>query len=258
MFKNFWVWSGLFLLLMKINSGMAADCGVVRLLSNKSSGVTVSDNRCGQADSVSLGAVFDLSPGARLWFKSQTVTTDAHQGICLNRSPAKIRLQVNQDKQPWISPRLETCSEWQNNKLQCTEPKTHEPLLVCVLAALTEASQGFEDRTTSVKVRGLPMLNEPNLAGLDTELAAETIDVDSVVETMQLDIDLCRSVNPNARAVDLSWQVLDGVVTSVSPAPNQLSSRESNDKYWLECLTSVVKSATYPRLAKTIRLNKRF
>ncbi|KJV08119.1 hypothetical protein [Methylocucumis oryzae] len=249
MFKSLGIFIFLFLLSIELNVAVAENCGVVRLLSNKSSGVTVSDNHCEQADSVSLGAVFDLSPGARLWFKTQSESADAHQGICLNRSPAKIRLQVNQEKQPWVSPKLETCSQWQDNKLQCTEPKTHQPLLVCVLAALTEASQGFEDRTTSVKVRGLPALDEPNLAGFEAKLAAETIDVDSVVDTMQLDIDLCRSVNPSAKAIDLSWQVVDGVVTSVSPTPSQLSSREANDNYWLECLTSVVKKCNLSALS---------
>lgn len=242
-------------------TGLYADeCGVLRYMANKSNGVTVKSNTCKMPDDIALGSEFNLMPGARLWFKSQeAVDSKKMQGICQNRLPKSIRISVDNNKLPWITPNdLANCSPWTNNKINCDDSTGGQKALTCVLAAMSSEPHSTEpeERTTSVRMRSLPTIDDAD----NTESAqsgAET-EQERIISAMQADANLCKAIERVNTPIKMTWLVdVNGQVNSVIPVADASGPRNA-DKPYVDCLTAVIKDFPYPQLSQSIRLTYQF
>lgn len=239
----------------------ADECGVLRYLANKSNGVTISGNSCKTVDDIALGSEFNLMPGARLWFKSPMgVDAKLTQGICQNRSENPIRISVTNDQLPWIKPSdLVNCSSWTNNKMNCGDSTGSPNALSCVITTLNSEPRpkGLEERTTSVRMRSLPMLGDHNKAE-PSQSNAET-NKEQIISAMQPDIDLCRAINQTDARIKLTWLVeTNGRVNTVIPAADESEDQNDADKPFVECLTAVIKDNSYPQSSQAVWLSNQF
>jgi hypothetical protein len=231
----------------------ADECGVLRYLSNKSNGVTVTGNTCKMTDDISLGSEFNLSPGARLWFKSQlNAEASKTQGICQNRSSKSIQVRVDNGKQPWIKIKgLSQCGSWMDNKMNCGDDGDQKALS-CVIAtsSLAPHAKGLDERTTSVRMRSIPLIggSESSPNGAESEKG-------QIISAMQPDISLCRAISFTDNTVNISWLVEANskVASVILPAqPNDA------DKPFIDCLTAVIKDFPYPKLTQATWLSNQF
>lgn len=238
----------------------AEECGVLRYMANKSNGVTVKSNTCKMTDDIALGSEFNLMPGARLWFKSQkAVDAQKMQGICQNRSSKSISISVDNNKLPWIKPNgLSNCSPWTNNKINCDDAIGGQKALTCVLAAISSEPYptGPEERTTSVRMRSLPEIDDSD----NTESApndAET-EQEQIISAMQADVSLCKAIDHAHSPIKITWLVdVNGQVNTVTPIADASASHNA-DKPYIDCLTAVIKDFSYPQLSQSIRLTNQF
>lgn len=249
------------LLLFVYAQGIKADdCGVLHYLATKSNGVTVTGNACKTSDKIALGAEFNLTPGARLWFKTLAGSdVDKTQGICQSRSTNPISITVDSNKQPWIKPNnVIGCSSWDSNKMQCADNNGAAGALTCVLAAaVPEAhAKGPEERTTSVRMRSLLLddVAKNNGSALDSDKQ------DQIISALQTEADLCRAITPGAGTVDITWMVdMHGKVAQIKTyASSNVSSVQNSNKQLTECITAVIKDFTYPKSSGAIWLSNRF
>lgn len=251
------------LLLLGYTSILHADeCGVLRYLANKSNGVAVTGNTCKTNDNIAVGSEFNLMPGARLWFKSQTIGADAKktQGICQNRSSKSINISVNSDKLPWIKTSgLANCDSWTGNKMNCGDSSVGPNALSCVIAAIDSEQQpkGLEERTTSVRMRSLPPIDDADKTD-SSQNGAET-EKEQIVSAMQPDVDLCRVINHTDARVQISWLVeTNSRVNTVIPAADKANTQNNTDKPFIDCLTAVIKDFSYPKSSKAVWLTSQF
>ncbi len=239
----------------------ADECGVLHYLANKSNGVAVTGNTCKSIDDIALGSEFNLMPGARLWFKSQ-ISADAKktQGICQNRSPKSIRISVASDKLPWIKPSgLTHCSSWTDNKINCEDNTGGQNALSCVIATVDAEShpKGLEERTTSVRMRSLPTIDNPDKTD-PSQNGAET-EKEQIVSAMQPDVDLCRVINHTDARIKITWLVeTNSRVNTVIPGADKTGSQNDADKPFIDCLTAVIKDFSYPQSSQAIWLSNQF
>lgn len=249
-FKNtLYLLNALFILTCA-SSALADECGVLRYLATKSNGVAVTDNRCKNDGDMALGSGFNLMPGARLWFKS--MDTDATtQGICQNRSAKPVHIRIDSAAEPWIkADGLANCSTWVNNKMSCPEATGQQVALSCVLASVDPKlrNTGFEERTTSVRMRTLPMLNEAD----STTQPAKT-EKEAIISAMQSDVDLCRSVNSPSSPVKMTW-----LVATNGKADKVSADGAGRDKPFIDCLTVIIKDFPYPQSSTALWLSHYF
>ncbi len=252
--KNLLLLNTLFLL-GYANTVHADECGVLRYVANKSNGVTVNSNTCKMIDDIALGSEFNLMPGARLWFKSQEVINAKKiQGICQNRSSKPIRISVDHNKLPWITPNgLSNCSPWTNNKINCDDTMSGQKALTCVLAAIGSEPRPteLEERTTSVRMRSLPAID----AADDEE---EETEQEQIISAMQADVSLCKAISHFNSPIKMTWLVeANGQVNTVNPIADA-SGPHPTDKPYIDCLTAVIKDFPYPQLSQAIRLTNQF
>lgn len=237
----------------------ADECGVLRYMANKSNGVAVTGNTCKTVDDIALGSEFNLMPGARLWFKSQT-SADAKkmQGICQNRSSTSIHISVDSDKLPWIKPTgLTNCNAWTDNKMNCGNSVGGSNVLSCVIAAVDyeQHPKGLEERTTSVRMRSLPTMDDAEKNDTNDAESGK----DQIVSAMKADVDLCRVINHTDARVQISWLVeTNSRVNTVIPAADRTRSQNDADKPFIDCLTAVIKDFSYPQSSKAIWLSNQF
>ncbi len=239
----------------------ADECGVLRYLANKSSGITVFGNSCGEVGYIALGSEFNLMPGARLWFKSQMgAEAKKTQGICQNRSAKSIRVSVNSVNPPWIKPSgLAKCSSWTDDKMDCIISKGGQNALSCVIATVDSEQRPNdpEERTTSVRMRSLPMIDESDKTELPQN--GEETGKEQIVLAMQPDIDLCRAVNGADAPVKVDWQVeTNGRANTVISVVDESGAQNDADKLFIDCLTAVIKDFSYPQASQAIWLSNQF
>lgn len=239
----------------------AGECGVLRYLANKSNGVAVTGNKCKMTDDIALGSEFNLMPGARLWFKSQTsADVKKAQGICQNRSAKSIHISVNSDKLPWIKPSgLAHCSSWTDNKINCEDSVGGQNALSCVIAAADAESRpkGLEERTTSVRMRSLPTLDSPDKTDPSQNDAGS--EKERIISAMQSDVELCRVINNTDARIKISWLVeTNSRVNTVIPEADKAGSQNDDDKRFIDCLTAVIKDFPYPQSSQAIWLSNQF
>ncbi|MDO9138852.1 MAG: hypothetical protein Q7U38_00805 [Methylobacter sp.] len=246
--KNLFLISAV-LLLGQMTVVQADECGTLRYLSNKSNGVAISGNTCNSVDDIALGSEFNLSPGARLWFKATDAGLNATQGICQNRSATPIRIRVDSDQLPWIKPTdVADCSAWAANKMTCGSA------LSCVIATAGAGSTAPEERTTSVRMRTVPLFGDSDKT--EPPQNNEEDLKQSILSAMQPDVNLCRAINPANPPVKFTWQV------DTSRQVNKLNSttegRYHADQAFIGCLTAIIKDFSYPPLSQAIWLSNQF
>ncbi|MDP2902109.1 MAG: hypothetical protein Q8N96_03250 [Methylovulum sp.] len=242
-------------------TGLHADeCGVLRYLANKSNGVAITGNTCGVIDDIALGSEFNLKPGARLWFKSQTgIDAKKMQGICQNRSPDPINISVNSGKLPWIKPSdLVLCDSWTDNKMNCRTSKNGQNALSCIIAAISsESGAKMPERTTSVRMRSITTPGEADKSEL-LQSGVET-EKEQIVLAMQPDIGLCKAINPTNTPIKITWLVeKNGQVNTIIPTTNGSSMQSNTDKQLIDCLTAVIRDFTYPLASEAVWLSHQF
>lgn len=243
--KNLSLMSCAVFLLAYMTVLQAEECGTLRYLANKSNGVAISGNSCNNADAIAVGSEFNLSPGARLWFKATAADSKNSQGICQNRSAQPIRIRVDSGQQPWIKPTdVADCSAWTANKMNCGRA------LSCVIAAASSSSTAPEQRTTSVRMRSIPQLDDAD----KTEAPQHNEDdlKQSILSAMQADASLCRALNPANPPVNLTWQV------DANSQAHKISSTDKADKAFIDCLSAVIKDFSYPPLTQALWLSDQF
>lgn len=227
----------------------ADECGTLRYLPNKSNGVAISGNACNSVDGIAVGSEFNLSPGARLWFRATDAGAKNTQGICQNRSPQPIRIRVESDTRPWIKPTdVADCSAWAANKMNCGGA------LNCVLATAGSAPSAPEERTTSVRMRTIPLFGDTDKT--EAPQNREDDPKQSILSAMQPDVSLCRALNPANPPVNLTWQVDAG--RRVNKISSAVEGRYTADKAFIDCLTAVIKDFPYPPLSQAIWLSDQF
>ena len=235
----------------------ANECGVLHYLSSKSNGVTVIGNTCKTVDDIALGSEFKLMPGARLWFKSR-MDTDAHktQGICQSRSAKPISISVDNNKLPWIKAKdLSNCSPWADNKMSCDDSTGTQKTLSCVIAIVDSDSRpkGLEERTTSVRIRSMPtMEDDPDQTEPQDDAG---FNQGQIISAMQPDIDLCRSINHTDAPIKITWLVeTDSRVNTV----NFTRAQNDADKSYVDCITAIIKDFPYPQPSQATWLLNQF
>lgn len=239
------------------NALYAEECGVLRYLASKSNGVEISGNTCKTIDDVALGSAFNLMPGARLWFKSQ-MDTDAKktQGICQSRSLKQIRISVDSSKLPWIKPNgLFKCSSWTDNKMNCEDSTGGPNALSCVIATVNaeSRSKGLEERTTSVRMRSIPTLSDPDKTE-PSQHGAEA-EKERIISAMQPDVDLCRTINHSEAHIKITWLVeTNSRVNTIIPSADGVVA----DKPFIDCIAAVIKDFSYPQSSQAIWLSNQF
>jgi hypothetical protein len=246
------------------NISHADECGVLHYLANKSNGVTITGNSCKTVEEVALGSEIDLSSGARLWVKSATATGAGAkmQVICQNRSTKSVHINVDSDKQPWIKPTdLTSCSLWTNNKMSCAESEGGQNALNCVMAAIESDSAGpkkLEERTTSVKMRSIPMPGAAN----KTEPKSPEAQNEHAISAMQPDVKLCREINQSSASIKLNWLVgTNGQVNTIIPAANETDetiAKDEDNKPFIDCLKAVIKDAQFSQSSQAVWLSSQF
>ena len=219
----------------------ASDCGVLQYLKNKSHGVSIQKNACEKETNLAIGTKIDLTPGARIWLKTdEKPDLDHHfQIICQNKSNFHVKLEVSKMFLPWMNPvNLDRCSPWIDNKLTCKDQNGNANRFFCAIASIKNPQQLIDkeiERTTSVKMRKVKLKNGYPLKMKD------------VIEIFKPEISLCRYLYQTRQTVDIKWtiddqgEVQDIVVSQFKTEKNSLFS---------ECVQAVVNSFKYPVLTK--------
>ena len=229
----------------------AAECGILQLQNNRSSGVTVKENGCSKPSDISSGSIFDLSSKGRLWLKSKPSETEANnsnfQLICQNKTTDAIQLEFSDTQSPWLNQsKLNNCSGWAKNKLTCDGNNGEKNGLYCVLSIAKSAkkSSNHVERTTSVKMRSLiPFINTEKIG--KQEILAEIIP----------ELKLCKDLNQYTKDAEISW--------NVEPNPeNQnidiVSTSGLATAAFSDCVKTVIKTFSYPTLSEKTTFNSSF
>ncbi len=248
-------------ILLYANILHAEDCGVLRYLANKSNGVVITDNTCKMIDDIALGSKFNLMPGARLWFKSQIdVDAKATQGICQNRSSMPVSISVGSDKLPWIKPSgLANCGSWVDNKMNCDDSNGGQSALSCVIATINSDARpkGFEERTTSVRMRSLPAIDGPDK--IKSLQSSAEIQKAQIISAMQADVGLCKAVDHTDAPIKITWLVeANGQVNKIIPIADGSGVQDYADKSLIDCLSAVIKVFPYVQSSQAVWLSNQF
>lgn len=257
-FKSALTYTASCLLLAAAN---ASGCGVVHYLENKSNGVKVMANPCKTNDSIAVGGVFALSPGARLWIKSPpgTPTGKNFQAICQNSSADLITLNVDGPDKPWLYPKqLSDCSGWVDNKMSCGSIKDRQKSLLCVIAAIEPAPYLTTDeikRATSVIVRALPIRKPPDRTWTE-------FNINRLLDAIHPETELCRNLYQASYPVKIDWVLdINGQVTDLKAARGsqyKLEGKDDVEQQFTNCVIDVVNNFSYPKPPKTVFLSASF
>jgi len=231
----------------------ATECGVLQLQDNRSSGVSVTANKCQEAPYISLGSVFDLSTKGRLWLKSNpSQSANANfQVICQNRTNNTVQLEFSDILLPWLTQaKLKNCSGWVDNKLSCEGSMGEEKGIYCVLAFNKSSSNDQKEpiRTTSVKMRGIGLSNNSDKSPINS-------DIKKILESIKPELVLCKNLNQISGKSKISWSVDQN---SKSPQIDIISAKEVEDPLYSECLKTVITSFSYPKFSEKVTFNSDF
>ncbi len=228
----------------------ASECGVLKLQSNRSSGISVKSNKCSELPYVSMGAVFEMAPRGRLWLKSNATVHDnqGFQMICQNRTEQAIQLEFSGPLSPWLSlARLKNCSGWVNNKLSCDGNNGESQGVYCVSAELNPVSRNSTEqvqRSSSVKMR-----DKNQLANTNTRLNKQQL-----LESLKPEFKLCKQLNEVSQDIQVNWVVQMTKVKMFEVILPKLL----NNNGLSECMKAVVTAISYPMFSRTENFNSIF
>ena len=216
----------------------ASECGMMRYLQERSSGVVIRNNQCHENAKISIGTEFELTSGARLWLKSlpQVNSDNYFQLICQNNSTSLVGLSVSSMFIPWINPKgLNNCSSWVDNKLSCEDLQGNKNQLFCVIASIKKPEFKVAskiERKTSVTMRNL-----------------DGIKVDKIIAAIEPEIELCRALYQDRRPINVSWKInTSAIATNVQIH----QARQGNQQPLYECVKTVVSNFAYPKLTSSV------
>jgi|GEM_PF-1526167 len=240
-------------LLLSFNA-TAAECGVLQLQNNRSSGVSVSSNKCNKQSNISIGTVFDLSARGRLWLKSLETGYADHefQMICQNRTAKTVQLAFTESFLPWLSiANLNNCSGWIDHKLSCDGNSGEKDGIHCVLAFIKPGERSKTEhieRTSSVKMRDVSQLFEADNSGYDA------FDKQQFVETLVSELKLCKKLVGFSQDVSINWVVQMAEVKML----NVLTPWAQNNETFSACIGAVISTTAYPRFSKEVSFKSVF
>jgi hypothetical protein len=246
----------LFLLVavLVIVDAQADECTTMQFLKNKSQGISVQNNLCEVEDKVSVGSVFIMIPGARLWLKSQSAGNSGFQLICQNRVTRAVEVKFSNTVSPWIAPKgFAQCSHWINNKLSCADDRSTTNNFICATAVI-QAPEYLKvsslERTTSVKMRSINSdVKKPEISRLtEPEL------INAVVGYIRSEVELCRDLYRVEHAVNVTW-ALDSMHRI-----GKLSFANGNEfeQQFRSCAESVINNFSYPNFNEAVAFSLEF
>ncbi len=231
-------------LLLPVTRTIASECGVMQLKSNRSTGVTVKQNKCDTPPYIALGTVVDLSANGRLWLKSNQspVIGSAFQLICQNKTSGSFQIEFSEMLTPWLNQeKLNNCSGWIDNKLDCKGNMGEKNGLYCVLTfdkavSKTNKQNQQMERTTSVKIRGVGALTATTKTPDDEEKQ-------EIVDTLKSDIALCKQLNKIPTTISVNW-----IVNNNAEAKKIQVSVKNNtpNRFLTECIETVINTYQFP------------
>ncbi|HQV87710.1 MAG TPA: hypothetical protein PLP93_11415 [Nitrosomonas sp.] len=222
----------LLLTILIINSKelQASEC-FLKLQNKKSSGTTVFNNNCRKESELSLNALLEIKEDTRLWLESKVIhnNTENYWLICQNRASAPIRIVVNSEILPWITPDSTSKCNRLANRMECFDTSTERETLFCATGKITKKPPEIE-RTTSVTVRSETNKPSPN---------HNHHDINTLKTFFEPRINLCRNIFPNSNSIELTLSIkASGEITDV------IVKKESGIQRQLEdCVTEVIKDS---------------
>ncbi len=231
-----------------ITDAQASECETLQFLRSKSQGVNIKNNSCETGDKVSVGSVFSLIPGGRLWLKAQADDSTDFQLICQNRATRAVDVNFSNKFLPWISPiGFAQCSGWINNKLSCHDDSGNKNDFICAIAVIKRPEflkVTSLERTTSVKMRTINSDKKTQ----KIEVLAEPKLINAVVEYIRSEVGLCRNVYQVKRTVKVSWTLdVMGRIEMLSFAKG-----DHIEQQFLSCVTSVITNFAYPKFNEQV------
>ncbi len=245
-------WNSLFLLLLTGHVN-ASECGVLQLQNNRSSGISVINNKCTESSDISIGTVFELSGKGRLWLKSipSEFMRSAFQMICLNRTGNLLQLEFSDMLSPWLSQaKLNNCSGWIDNKLSCDGSMGKKKGLYCVLSfvqPLTGSQSKQIERTTSVKMRDIKKI-------IQIKGSFGTLDKQQMIAVIEPELRLCKKLYQATQGIKATWSVVAAEVTEISVN----LTGDTNNHVLSECVETVIKSFSFPGVSEKVVFNSAF
>jgi hypothetical protein len=231
-----------------ITNVQASECETLQFQRSKSQGVSIKNNVCETDDRVSVGSVFTLIPGSRLWLKAQADSSTDFQLICQSRAKRIVEVNISSKFLPWISPiGFSRCGAWVNNKLSCQDDRGSKNDFICAIAVIKRPEflkVTSLERTTSVKMRTI----NSDKKKPKSEVLAEPELINSVVDFIRSEVGLCRDVYQVKRKIKVSWALdVMGQIEILSFAKG-----EHLDQQFRSCVTSVITKFAYPKFNEPV------
>ena len=139
--------------------------------------------------------------------------------------------------------------------MSCDDSTGTQKALSCVIAIIDSDSRpkGLEERTTSVRMRTLPTMDD--MDENESSQEGRVFDQEQIVFAMQPDINLCRSINHTDTPIKITWLVeTNSQVNTVNFAHTQ----NNADKPYIDCVTAIIKDFSYPQPTQATWLSNQF
>ncbi len=243
----------IFALALASDNLQATECGIFKIQKNRSSGTSVINNNCANANELSLQATLEIQGNTRVWLESLSAFQDADNLliICQNRSLQSINIQINSPLSPWINLKgAGLCDSWVNQRLECREANTNTGILFCAATQINTASENETtmQRRSSITLRGLTQ-NKNNTVSLDERQP----EINKWKISLKPEIDLCRKVFQVNQPITLSWKIkAAGGATDTKIAENGI------DDQFAECTTEVIENFGFPSFGNDSQISISF
>lgn len=243
---GFWV----FCLQFVWASGMASECGILRLQGSRSYGAEVYKNTCAQAENLSKGTRLKLKPNSRLWLNSihAVANTSTYKMVCQNQSSATVELSLETSFIPWIRPDSKViCGDWVEQRLECKEPGANKVALVCAIAKNNEVEVTHEVlQSASITLRGGKNKNDTNQSAITQNAALNAI----IEKELNPKIALCEKFYDQEKTI--TWTINpNGKVTAIA-LKNSVADR------FTRCVFRTIKAQSFPAAAKAIQISSSY
>lgn len=239
-------------MLFTVNIGgvplQAAECGILKLQSNRNPGANIISNSCTSNNQLALASTLQIQAGARLWLESANDSQKSGNFhiICQNKSSEPLKIKVNSPVLPWISPENSSqCNDWANNRLECNESGSEKTALSCAIAQINSPPviQTMQ-RKTSLAMRGLKRSTHK-----PTNTEASQKDIDQWLSYLKPEIDLCRKVFNTNQPITLSWKI-----KASGDVVDTLIKESSIDNQLAECAIEVIENFDFPLFEKDTQI----
>jgi hypothetical protein len=243
-----------YFLLLAVVSGSpvsAADCGILRLQKERSTGAEIVVNKCQDAENLGLESIVKLRSNSRVWLESISDYTNSpkFQLICLNKSSESVNIKLANAFLPWVKPEgAINCYAWINERLECKESTSDQIALICAIALKRMFVVNHEiHKNASVIMRGTDLKEKRNTL-TDRELAI----LESLIKNdLNRKFSLCESLFD--RDVTIAWTIrASGQVANVSVAETADIDPFGN------CAIEVIKMHAFPSFSKDIQVSTSF